>query len=211
MTLRPTRRKGADGRWQEIQLELSHSCHEREEPPRDVFPQEFVHLDRPDLCGWTACWSHIKLSSRTSAVISCLSVNDRIHHHRGTASRLGPFSFCRNMSCVLRRNRHSSGKSPIAQLIVRMSRPRNRRGLCRAPAIHLWGPGALMRASIKCESDAITCFAAPLFAHCTPRCCVPVTTPSTTRCLGRFCIGGMSSKARAPWNQGCSPVLSTIC
>ena len=49
MTLRPTRRRGADGRWQEIQLELSHSCHELEEPPRDEFPQEFVHLDRPDL------------------------------------------------------------------------------------------------------------------------------------------------------------------
>ena len=51
---------------------------------------------------------------------------------------------------------------------------------------------------------------AALFPDCAPRCFVPATTPSTARCLGTFCIGGMSSKARAPWNQDCSPVLSTI-
>ena len=38
------------------------------------------------------------------------------------------------MSCVLRRNRNSSGSSPIAHLTVKKSSTRNKRLLCPAPA-----------------------------------------------------------------------------
>ena len=43
-------------------------------------------------------------------------------------------SFIKNINCTLRRKRHSSGKSPVAHLLARMSSPRNERLLWPAPA-----------------------------------------------------------------------------
>ena len=100
---------------------------------------------------WTTCWSYVTLSSGTSAVISCASVIERIHSSSSNSFVVGPFSFFRNMSCVLRRNRHS-GNSPIAHLIVGISRPRNRRLLC---------PGA---------SEGYDCFQMFLTFTCGARC-----------------------------------------
>ena len=51
-----------------------------------------------------------------SAVISCASVNERIHSSSSNHFVVGSFFFFKNMSCVLRRDRHSSGKSPICPL-----------------------------------------------------------------------------------------------
>ena len=100
------------------------------------------------------------LSSGTSAVISCASVSERIHSSSSKCFEVGSFSFIKKMSCVLRRNRHSSSKSPVAHLIVRMSGPRNKRPAketmaskcsCRS----LVCPGALMGVSLTCGSNAI--------------------------------------------------------
>ena len=43
-------------------------------------------------------------------------------------------SFIKNINCTLRRKQHSSGKSPVAHLLARMSSPRNERLLWPAPA-----------------------------------------------------------------------------
>ena len=75
----------------------------------------------------------------------------------------------------------------------------------------LVGPGALISASLTCCSDADTCSGAALLPRCAPRCFTPSTTPSSPRRLGTLCSGGMGSAARAPWNQGCSPVFPTTC
>ena len=69
------------------------------------------------------------LSSGTSVVTSCASVSERIHSPSSNCFEVGSFSFFRNISCV-----HSSGRSPMAHLIVRMSRLRNRRLLWPVPA-----------------------------------------------------------------------------
>ena len=56
------------------------------------------------------------------------------------------FVLLQKVSCVLRRNRHSSGKSPVAHLIVRMSSPQNRCLLCLAP------PKETMASKCSCRS-----------------------------------------------------------
>ena len=97
------------------------------------------------------------------------------------------------------------GKSPVTNLIA-----------CeRDDGIQMFLPftcclGALMGVSLTCGSDAIAVFAAALFPHCTPRNFVPSTTPSNTRRFGTFRTGGIRSGARAPRDQGCGPVLSTV-
>ena len=63
MILRPTRHESADERWREslsaalgTNSEPPHRCREscdvsfaeREEPPRDILPQEFSHLNGPN-------------------------------------------------------------------------------------------------------------------------------------------------------------------
>ena len=57
-------------------------------------------------------------------------------HHSSSSNcfEVGSFSFFQNINRVLSRKWHSSGKSPVAQLIVRMSSSRNRRLLWPAPA-----------------------------------------------------------------------------
>ena len=74
-------------------------------------------------------------------------------------------SFSRNISCALSRKRHSSGKSLAAHLIVRISRPQNKRLLWPAPVKETmasrcsWrspaGPGALIGDSLTWGSEAI--------------------------------------------------------
>ena len=84
--------------------------------------------------GSTSCRSYVTLSSAMSVVASCASVSERIHSSSSNCFGVGSFSFFRNISCVLSRKRHSSSKSPKANLIVRMARPRNKRHLQPAPA-----------------------------------------------------------------------------
>ena len=184
--------------------ELPFTFTEREEPPRDVFPQEFGHLDGPD-------WSYMTLSSGTSAVISCASVIERIHSSSSNCFKVGSYSFFKNMTCLLRRNRHFSGKSPVAHFIVSMSSPRNRRLLCPAPAkdtmASKWScrspvrPGGAARYLFPCGLALSWHLALPCTFHHPKQ---PALPRHTLHCE-------MSSVARAPWNQGCSPVLSTIC
>ena len=67
--------------------ELPHCCREGcnftftecKESSRDVFQQENPIWMGRTVESSTACWSHVTLSSGTSAVISCPSVNGRIH------------------------------------------------------------------------------------------------------------------------------------
>ena len=74
--------------------------------------------------GSTSCWSYVTLSFEMSVVTSCASVSERIHSSSSNCFVVGSFS-C--LSCVLSKKWHSSGKSPVAHLIVRMSRPWNKR------------------------------------------------------------------------------------
>ena len=109
--------------------ELSHCCREscnftfaeRKEPSRDVFPQKFSHENGPDFF----------------RVDNLLVVHDTVFRDVGgdfSRFEVGAFSFFKNMSGASRRNQHSSGRSPTAHFIARISRPRNRRLLCPAPA-----------------------------------------------------------------------------
>ena len=106
---------------------------------------------------------------------------------------------------MLSKKRHSSGKSVVAHLIVRMSRPWKRRLLwpapakettpsrcsCRSPA----GPGALTGGSFDVEQRSDTCFASTLLPHRAPRQFVSPSSPSGSRRLGALRTGGMSSNA----------------
>ena len=70
-----------------------------------------------------------------------------------------------DISCVLSRKRHSSGRSPVAHLTVRISRPRSKRFLWPAPAKETMasrcscrspvGPGALIGDSTTWCREAI--------------------------------------------------------
>ena len=71
--------------------------------------------------------------SLSAACTHSESVSERIHSSYRTASRSG-LSPSSRTSTVLSRNRHTSGKSPVAHLIVRMWSPRNKRPLWPAPA-----------------------------------------------------------------------------
>ena len=77
---------------------------------------------------------YVTPSSGMSGVTSCASVSDRIHSSSSNCIVVGSFSSLKDISCVSSTKRHSSEKSPVAHLIVRMSRPRNRRLLWPAPA-----------------------------------------------------------------------------
>ena len=128
---------------------------------------------------------------RTLAEISCASVNEQIHTSSSNCFEIGFFSF-KNMSCVLGRNRNSSSKFPVALLIVTMSSTRNKRLLL----------------SGSCERDDGVQLLLPF------TCRLPSThgrQPSNLRRLGTLCIGGMSSNARASWDEGCSPGFPTVC
>ena len=159
------------------------------------------------------------LSSGTSAVISCACVNERIHtssaklrgrvlfllqEHELRVEEKSTF-FWQITNCPLyRENVKISKQTPplpgtsevddCVQIFLTFTC-----GACCTDGRQF---------DVRERRD--TCFAAPLFPHCAPHCFVPATSPRTTRCLATFCIGEMSSKARAPWNQGCCPVLSTV-
>ena len=136
---------------------------------------------------------------------SCASVSERIHSSSSNWFEVGSFSLLRNISCVLNKKRHSSGKSPVAHLIVRMSRRWNRpllwpahaketmpsRCSCRSPA----GPGALTGDSFDVEQRSDTCFASTLLPHRAPRPFVSPSSPGGSRRLGALRTGGMSSNA----------------
>ena len=141
------------------------SLTEGEKSPRDILPKELPDLNGPNFLGSTSCCSCVTLSSGTSVVISCASVSERIHSSSSNCFEVGSFSVFENMSCVSRRKRHSSGKPPVARLIVRMSSHRNQRLLCPEPAKGTMasnyscrspvGPGTLTGANFTCGSDAI--------------------------------------------------------
>ena len=91
--------------------------------PGDVLSQEHSHLDGSKLSGvhftLVLC---VMRSSGISAAISCASVRDRIHSSSSNIIVVGSSSFFKNKSCLSSRNRHSSGISPVAHTIGRMSR-----------------------------------------------------------------------------------------
>ena len=145
---------------------------------------------------------------------SCASVSERIHSSSSNCFEVG--SFFKHIFCVLSRKRHSSGKSPVAHLFVRMSRPRKRRLLwpagaketmasrcsCRSPV----GAGSTHRRQFDVWQRSDTCFVLALLPHRAPCPCtflhakqsaLPRRTPS--------------SNARAPWDESCSPVSAAVC
>ena len=121
------------------------------------------------------CCSNATLYSGTPVVTSCASVK----RTDPLVVIVGSFSFFKNMSCVLRRNRQSSGKSPIAHLVLRVSRPRNRHLLCPTPATVTTasrcscrspvGPGAVMGAKLTYGSDAVPVLLRPCCSLTAPR------------------------------------------
>ena len=90
--------------------------------------QEFSHLDGPDFLGIDL------LLTAHEAVFWDVGGDFFLRFRQGADPlvivelfRGRVFSFFKNTNCVLSRNRHSSGKSPVVHLIVRVSRPRNKR------------------------------------------------------------------------------------
>ena len=76
--------------------------------------------------------SYVTLSSGTSVMTSCASVSERIHSSSLDCFEVVSFFVC--VGCVLRRKRHSSGKSPVARLVVRLSGSRGGRLFWPTPA-----------------------------------------------------------------------------
>ena len=120
---------------------------EGQESPRHVFPQELSHLNGTFL-GSTSCWSYVTL---VSVVTTCASASERIPSSSSNSIEIGSFSFFRNISCVLSWKRHSSGKSPVAHLVVRTSSL-----LWPAPANETWRPSALANHQWKQERSLAT-------------------------------------------------------
>ena len=56
-----------------------------------------------------------------------------------------------------------------------------------------------------------TCFASTLLSHRAPRQFVSPSTPGNSSRLGALRTGGMSSNARAPWDESCNPVSAAVC
>ena len=132
-------------------------------------------------------------------MISCASINQRIHSSSSNCFEVGSFAFFKNMGCVLRRNRHSSSKSPVAHLTVRISSPSKQTpplsGSCEGDdcvqmflSFACW-PWSTCGRQFGVRERHYTCFAASLFPHGASRCSVPSTTPSCPRRLGTFCTG----------------------
>ena len=145
----------------------ARSPHRYKNPPK-FLPSQWDEL----FCGSTHSWSYVTLSSGMSAVISCASVHDRIHSSSSNNFVAGSLLLLQEMSCVLWRNRHSSGRSPIAHLICESvesskltpSLPCAREGDdCTQLFLSL-----TCRASLTCGSDAIPVLLRPcsLVAPC---------------------------------------------
>ena len=152
---------------------------------------------------------------------SCASVSERIYSSSSNCFEIGSFSlFFKNINCVLCRNRHSSGKTPAAHLIVRMSSSRKKRLLWPAPAkgdhgIEVFLPftsrtSGTHRRQFDFRQRSDTCSVAALLPHCAPRCCVPSTTLTNSRRLGTLCTGATSANTRAPWDVGGSGLSTGI-
>ena len=71
------------------------------------------------------------------------------------------------------------------------------------------GPGCTHRRQFDVRERRDTCFAAALLPHRAPCRFVP-STPSHLRRRGTLCIGEMSSRARTPRDEGCSPVPAVV-
>ena len=153
-------------------------------------------------------------------MISCASVSDRIHSPSSNCFEVSSFSFFKNMSCVLRRNRHSSSKSPVAHFIVRMSSPRNKHLLWPGPANETMAsrcscsspvdPGALMGASLTCGSDARPVLLRPCSLTALRAALYLSPPPSNPRRLGTFCNGGMSASAELRRVRAVVQFFSTV-
>ena len=109
------------------------------------------------------------------------------------------------MSCVLRRKRHSSGKSPVAHLIVRMSsRPKQASPLSSSCEERRWRPNVPASSpswtwsahgrQLDVRERRETCSAAALLPHRAPCRFVPSTTPSNPRRLDTFRSSGIESQ-----------------
>ena len=142
-------------------------------------------------------WAELFSGQPLAGQISCASVHERIHSSSSNFFEVGSFSFFKNMGCVLR-NRHYSGKSPLAHLSSKQTPPlpSSCDGDDCVPMFLSFACGVRStrgrQFDVRQRRD--TRLAAPLFPHGASRCFVPSTTPSNPR-----------RPARAPWNQSCSP------
>ena len=144
--------------------------------------------------GSTSCCSYVTLSSGTSVVTSCASVNERIHSSSSNCFEVGSCeaALCENVELPKQ-------ASPLA-------------GSCEGDdGVHVFLPFAsgtrsthVRQFDMRQRSD--TCCGSALLPHRAPCQFVPSTAPGNSRRLGALRTGGMSSNARAP-----SPVPSWLC
>ena len=77
---------------------------------------------------------------------------------------------------------------------------------CRSPM----GPGALMGDSLTCGSEAIPVLVRPC-SLIALRASLYRPPPQAVRATSALSTGGMSSSARAPQDEGCTPVPAAVC
>ena len=192
--------------------EFSH-CHcedrdftftQRKQSPGDIFPQKFPIWTGRTFFGSTCLWSCVMRSSGMSAAIAALPYEIESTCRRRTFWSW-VFFFLQEPKLCIERKRHSSGISPVAHLTVSACEgPDGTRCSCRSPE----GPGANLNWAERTDS----CLASPLFTLYLP----PL---QAARCLCSLCackvctfeLRGMCTSARAPRNQGCSPVHFLFC
>ena len=133
--------------------------------------------------GSTACWSHRTLSSGTSAVISCASVNERIHSSSSNCFELlAPFLLqehelrveeesaffrqvaCRPLNCQNECQVLETGAPSVRLLRRRRWRP-------NVPVVRLWSPGALVGRQFDVrERTPVPCCGLALLWHLALHC-----------------------------------------
>ena len=156
----------------------------------------------------------MKLSSRMSAVTSWASVNERIHSSSSNSFEVGSFSLLRNINYVLSNKRRSSGKSPVAHLSSKQASSLS--SSCEGDnGVQLFLPFASRTKSTHWQQFDVghrrnTCFAPTLLPHRAPRQFVSPSFPGNSSRLGTLRTGGMSSNARAPWDEGRGPVPAAV-
>ena len=133
------------------------SLTERKESAGDIFSQKLFpsEWDGPFWLHFDRAWC---------ALLGCLQRSPALlreiesTRHRQNIFVVGSLSFFRNTSCVLGKNRHSSGRSPVAHVTVRMSRilesrlfrpgPAKAMTACRCSCLSPVCPRALMGANV---------------------------------------------------------------
>ena len=200
--LTPIRQAGESFNSSLANTELSHWCcegcdfslTERWQSPGNILSQQLAHLDKSNLFGVHSTLVVCDALYWDVCVIACASARDRIHKSSSNIFVAVSFSFFKKMSCVLSRNRHSAGKSPVAHMTVRMSRNLKIRLPCPAPAkaivAHPWVLGHSLVTVYKMRERSESCLAAPLFSYRSESRLVSASAPSCARCLSSLHVRG---------------------